>query len=272
MPRKIADAFAAGEYIPYSQLNPREFAATGHTQEFIFGEGGVLQARGLDARNDRSITLERWVLASQIAVTETRRHQGEARATVLEKHHSNVQTICGHYGWPVAREYDIQQRQMAALDPAHDLSVFDRHFLLMMITSGLASFATLPPALPPAPPAPNPSPKRSRSGGDRDPLAPPRKRIPGSSTSLASTLCFRCGTLGHLPKNCSATVTSAGKPVEALAGGPHSNSLQSASGVCYCFMFARYSSCSYTDNCRNLHACSLCRSSEHGAASCPNKA
>ncbi|KAI0801974.1 hypothetical protein BC629DRAFT_157583 [Irpex lacteus] len=46
---------------------------------------------------------------------------------------------------------------------------------------------------------------------------------------LSSTLCFRCGTVGHLPNSCTAAVTSAGKPVEALMGGRHSNSLRSTS-------------------------------------------
>ncbi|KAI0814761.1 hypothetical protein BC629DRAFT_1466947 [Irpex lacteus] len=265
LPRRIAEAFAAGDYIPYTQLNPREFAASGHTQEFFFGEGGVLQARSLDSRNDRFISLERWMLASQIAVTETRRYQGEARATALEKHHANVQTICGQYTWPIAREYDIRQRQVAACDSRHDLAGFDRDLIIFIIADNLAH----PP--PPPPTAPPTQPKRPRDN-DKDSLAPPRKRTSGGGASLSSTLCFRCGTVGHLPNSCTAAVTSAGKPVEALMGGRHSNSLRSTSGQCYCFQFARSSACSYTDNCRNLHACSICRSSEHGAAACSSKA
>ncbi|KAI0085360.1 hypothetical protein BDY19DRAFT_996892 [Irpex rosettiformis] len=107
LPKRLTEGFMAGEYIPYSQLNPQEFTNTSHFQDYVIGEGGTLRAKGLDPRNDSSISVERWLAASQIAVTETRRTHKDGRAEALIKHHANVGIAAGEYGWPVAREYDI---------------------------------------------------------------------------------------------------------------------------------------------------------------------
>ena len=66
-PRKVADAFAAGDYVPYNQLTTKELDAAGHRQELVFTEDGALVPRALDGRAERSISVGEWLHVSAIA-------------------------------------------------------------------------------------------------------------------------------------------------------------------------------------------------------------
>lgn len=124
-PRKVADAFAAGDYVPYNQLTTKELDAAGHRQELVFTEDGALVPRALDGRAERSISVGEWLHVSAIAVTETGRYHGAERTAALAAHNRSVQDMIYRDGWLVTLEYDMQQRRAAATDPRHDLTEVD---------------------------------------------------------------------------------------------------------------------------------------------------
>lgn len=85
-------------------------------------------------------------------------------------------------------------------------------------------------------------------------------------------MCFRCGFAGHFPDNCKAETTSAGHPAAPLATGTKSkNTLVGPNNRFYCFNWAKDSSCSFGNNCNNVHACSLCGDTSHGARGCKSR-
>ena len=103
----------------------------------------------------------------------------------------------------MAMDYDIQQHELVALNPAHDLSLLDMAALTLIATHPCP---TLPPQTTP------PSPKRPFPP---DMTAPPSKKRP-------CTTCFHCGGSGHLPGDCHADSTVAGQQasVGEVQSGP----------------------------------------------------
>ena len=158
-------------------------------------------------------------------------------------------------------EYDVQQREAIARNPAHDLTTLDLSALTIISTR--IALQSAPHTYAPQPtPHTNSPPKR--------PLAPdtsqqqPRKR-----TKPDRSLCFRCGLAGHFPADCKADRTTAGKPPATVTSGPKGeHSLTASSGKQYCFNWARSTACKWGDNCYNTHGCSLCHDTTHGAATC----
>lgn len=63
-------------------------------------------------------------------------------------HHQNVKTLLGCYGWPVAREYDIWEREALARDLAHDLKPISDQAVAVIIHQQLQ--AALAPSPSPA--------------------------------------------------------------------------------------------------------------------------
>src|SRR5260221_10489349 len=59
-------------------------------------------------------------------------------------------------------------------------------------------------------------------------------------------MCFRCGFARHLPADCKAKSTSAGRPVMALSTDAQSkNTLITSDGKQLCFNWAKDSTCSF---------------------------
>ncbi|TFY61181.1 hypothetical protein EVJ58_g4672 [Rhodofomes roseus] len=267
MPSRIEDAIAAHKYVPYSALTIAARAKAASTDEaFTIDTDGCLKARAPDRKNERSISFLEWENVARAVVVTTRKYFGDDRADRLQQHHAWVARIAASLSWEVALEYDIREREAAAEDPTHDLSVYNDLLVSTIVNqislrSLSAAAAATTAASSVAPQAANPL-KRPRLQVDSV-AQPPRKKIAGSHR------CFRCGCTGHLPGNCTSTTTAAGRPCASLAPAARSpNALLATDGRQYCFSFARASACSYGASCTHHHGCSVCAALDHGAGSC----
>jgi hypothetical protein len=177
-------------------------------EEYAFNAQGGIMLKGLDKRNEKAIAMVDWFAASKTAVERTRFYWGQQRAEALAAHNAIVMDLARSHSWNVAIEYDIQQREAIAHNPAHDLSVLD--------TSALTVIATRLALLVPPPPvshqgvALHPTPYKRPSSAEH-PEDQLRKRAKPDHL-----MCFRCGLAGHLPANCKANQTTAGKPGASL--------------------------------------------------------
>ncbi|KAG2061035.1 hypothetical protein BDR06DRAFT_947534 [Suillus hirtellus] len=228
----------------------------GEDSSFVFTQDG-LTAKGLDRSNELSIVTVDWIAAAKAAEERTAHHWGEERAAALISHHLVVLDIGWTHGWSVAMHYDVQQRELAHANHEHNLAGLD--VAALTLANNKISIVVSQPA----PISPN-----KRAAPNEFPSSPRKK-----SHTFASSHCFRCGASGHLPADCSADTTLAGKPVAAIASNARSkHALANASGKHYCFNWANGSNCSFNSNCRNIHACSLCGDSSHGAGNCKVRA
>ena len=158
------------------------------------------------------------------------------------------------HNWALALEYNIQQRELAALSPLHDLSTLDHQALSLITTCLLLSSQIY---------------MSSPSGSGLK--SPPPDPIP-NSPHKQPRLCFQCGFAGHMPVDCKSESTTAGHSVAQLASGTKSrNTLLRPNNKVYCFNWAKDLSCSYGSGCTNLHTCSLCGDVSHGARNCRTK-
>lgn len=257
VPPKVEDTIRQFRYVPYTSLShtARLRAAQGD-DDFVINAQGGLTAKGLDRRNETTIATLDWHAAARVVEDRTRFHHGEARANALASHHAIILSLGRTHGWSFAIEYDIQQRELLAAQPAHDISTLDNTSLTLISTRPrpihqLPSATTKPP---------NPLFKRT---------SPPRDAAPPNPSKRARTYCFRCGESGHYPHECTASSTSAGRQPAALAVNAKSkHALQAPNGKHFCFSFAQRSACPFGSNCNNFHACSLCGSKAHGAGVC----
>ncbi|KAI1781869.1 hypothetical protein LXA43DRAFT_1069631 [Ganoderma leucocontextum] len=98
-------------------------------------------------------SLPDWVVASRLAETLWKKYHAEDRQIALMSHHCEVQNIYRDHTWPIARQYDIRQREIASADHSHSLYGRDTNSLATII---LNSHVPAPPIVHrvPAPPAP----------------------------------------------------------------------------------------------------------------------
>jgi hypothetical protein len=247
----VEDAFKNFRYVPYSALTlaSRIKAARGE-EDMIFNAQGGLTVKSLDRRNEKSISAVDWHAAARAAEERIRFHHGEARASAFVAHHKLVMDLGRSHSWEIAMEYDIQQREVAALNPSHDLSSLDLAALTIIATRPVIHHYNPPPSS---------SPKWNL----------PSDSLPQTPRKRHRTHCFHCGGPDHLPADCKAGVTISGKPTAKLAPGAKSkHALLVVNGKQFCFTWAHNSSCSYGGTCTNTHCCSICSKSGHGAGSC----
>jgi len=172
------------------------------------------------------------------------------------KHHHIVQDLaCTHF-WSIAIDYDIQQREMATCHLEHDLSTLDDKCLTLVSTATLLA--------------------HQAADGSQPPTSLKRSRVEpsniGPNHKCVTRLCFQCGFAGHLPVDCKAESTCAGRPVATLSTNAQSrNALVGPDSKWFCFSWAKDSACSFGDKCRNHHSCSLCGGLSHGAAQCKTR-
>jgi hypothetical protein len=202
-----------------------------------------------------------WFAASKTAVERTHFYWGQQRSEALASHNTIVMELARSHSWSVAIEYDIQQREAVARNPAHDLSILD--------TSALTVIATRMALLAPPPPvmhqgaAPHPTPYKRPNSVEHQEYQLRKRAKPDHP------MCFRCGLAGHLPADCKANQTTAGKPTAAIGQNTRNeHALLAPSGKQYCFNWAKSSTCRWGASCYNTHACSLCGDATHGAGSC----
>ncbi|KAF8576010.1 hypothetical protein K439DRAFT_1623154 [Ramaria rubella] len=261
---KAEEAFRTFHYVPYSALTtaPRVKADRGD-EEFTISTTGTITAKGLDRWSEKAISMVDWLAASKAAAECTRFHWGDARVDALSAHSSLVMKLARSHGWEVAMEYDIQQREAAAHNPTHDLAMLNTTALTLIATRiALKPTAVFPPSTPHMQPSPV----------LKQPAATDLSQLPfHKQTRPDHIICFRCGLAGHLPADCKAEHTMAGKPVAAIvSSSKEENSLVTPSGKQFCFSWARASSCKFASSCYNVHACSICSDLAHRATSCKN--
>ena len=89
--------------------------------------------------------------AAKVAEACIKFHHGTMCAAALSSHHMDLGRS---HGWKMAMDYDIQQHELAALNPSHDLSSLDMAVLTLIATHPCP--ALLPQAAPPSPKCPIP--------------------------------------------------------------------------------------------------------------------
>jgi len=227
--------------------------------EDLIISGSGLVAKGLDRSTEHSISVLDWTEASAVAAGRIRAHHGDVYGDAWVKHNSNVVKVAGSHKWPVAVRYDIQQHEAASSDWTHDIALLDTNSV------GLISSAYILHLQQVAWDSPTSTETGSKRTSSDVYSAPAAKHARPSEGSL----CFRCGHIGHLPKDCSATVSKAGKPVAALAATSRAlNGLAGPNGSPFCFRWSSESKCKFGASCTFHHGCSLCSSPSHGARSC----
>lgn len=265
LPPKVDAVIAAYQYLPYTALTRAARAKALKGDETVIITAGGLTSKGIDRTGERNITVLEWSEAAKVHADRVRHHHGDGHADSLIVHQRNVLALASRQGteaesWPIAVAYDIHQREAAAANPAHDLGPLDA-VALQLVTNQVmvARLAALTPA-----PAPATQSSKRVAQSSSSSFTSPSKR----SRPLPSA-CFRCDEHGHLPRDCTASKTRAGKDVARLGSDTrHPNALATSDGKQYCFRWSKDSACNYGTGCANLHACSLCHSSAHSAQSC----
>jgi len=268
--RKSITRIAANEYVPYTALarGMSKAHAEDDSRVVVNSDGTINLTKEVDRSKENDISLADWMTAGDVMVRYVRMFHGEERATAYEAHHTIVRRLIATVGWPVAVQYDIHARENVCLDPRVDLSVLDETLLNRLTLRALTMKAQQTSI------AANPSSSFANRGTGRPSATREHsfRHTPYDKTTrpLAQLACYRCGENGHIVKNCSATMTTAGKrcPEKSNLGGRMSSALVAPNGATYCFSFASSSSCKFDDHCSNYHGCSICGSPKHGAASC----
>ena len=260
------EALRLWKYIPYTALSftERTKAQSGAQEWTLDGNAHWVQ-KGLDRRAENTINMGDWLSAARALEEKMREIHGDERAIALASHHRVVERIAQTHTWEVARAYDIQQREIWVNTPEHDISTLDPNSLTAVAlkislmqrdriapnnayTHPTRDFSSFP---------------NKRSNPSNDFAYSPRK-----TAKRVADRCFRCGATGHIPSSCSATTTVTGQPTATVISSAKSkNGLARADGRQFCFNYARFGSCSFGNNCVNLHSCSVCGGT-HGAALC----
>ncbi|KAG1727420.1 hypothetical protein EDB19DRAFT_1833115 [Suillus lakei] len=227
VPPKVDEAFKAFKYVPYSVLtSSAQWQAIRSGEEaFTISASGSLMAKGLDRRNERSITLSDWIGAADAAEERTEHYHGAVRARALKAHHSVVLGLSRSHSWDMEVEYDIQQREMVAQHLQHDLSQLDDKALTIIATHIVTRQPVFTASYSPS------QPKRPLPPSSSSSQQPPKKK-----TRLQ---CFRCGGADHLPGDCTAESTITGHPAARItASAKSAHALAAPGGKIFCIGWA----------------------------------
>ena len=161
-----------------------------------------------------------------------------------------IQALNAGHDWRFLQTFDKAVRQYKAQDPNFDLGnpsrckeTFEATVSIPAATAATASSLRLPP----------------RSAVTSSSRLPPSS--PSSRTS--SSVCFRCGSRGHVSSSCSNTPRS--RP--AFDGPPDTHMLADSthSGICHAF---NTGNCT-RQGCTRKHCCVLCYDN-HACTNCPS--
>ncbi|KAG1758672.1 hypothetical protein EDD22DRAFT_909485 [Suillus occidentalis] len=259
IPPKVEEVFKLYRYVPYTAITHAAQSKSylrGEDSTFVFTPEG-LTAKGLDRSNELLISAVDWFAAAKAAEERTLHYWGIDRESALVSHHLDVLDISRTHGWPVAMHYDVQQRELAHVNHDHNLAGLDIAALTLASNKITCTVSSAPQFNSPT----------KRSAPSNFATSPHKK-----SQVFASNHCFHCGASGHLPADCTANSTTAGKPIVPLATGARSkHALATLISKHFCFNWASASNCAFGTACKNAHLCSLCGDSSHGAGSCKSR-
>ncbi|KAF8989639.1 hypothetical protein BDQ17DRAFT_1434304 [Cyathus striatus] len=135
---KLENAFIAGRYISYPLLTLQGWtnSAKGQDDEVLMSinSRGELVSKPAPKQDDHCITLDDWHAAADLAVEYIRRFQSKNRTKALHTHHQLVTKLTQRYTWAAVVEYDIQQRELWAAHPTHDISLLDNKCLSLIVS------------------------------------------------------------------------------------------------------------------------------------------
>ena len=257
VPAHIIAAIRGNMSFDFSTLLPKSrLSAHTQTKTVVWTENGTLALYEASRSDDSTITESGWHSVAPIVLKLMTELCTPARATTTKTHHTNVATVSKSHGWPVAWEYDILQCERAYANLLHDIGHLDWNVVTSIITRPSFQLSLKHASESPLPAASSGQPCK-------------KLRVPSST----GTHCFHCGVAGHFPLACSATSTTAHKPVATVSSnGQGGTTLADASSKAYCFNWARRSACTFGDGCRNKHACSICHLADHSATGCRHAA
>jgi hypothetical protein len=143
IPPKVDEAFKNFRYVPYSSLTlaARLKAARGE-EDVVFNAQGGLTIKSLDRRNEKAISTVDWHVAAHAAEEQIHFHHGAGRAKAFAAHHKLVMDLGHSHSWDIAMEYNVQQREVTALYPSHDLSSLDMAALTLIATRLMTHYIT----------------------------------------------------------------------------------------------------------------------------------
>lgn len=135
-PQKFEEAFHHFQYVPYTTCTRAAYLKAAHGEEdFTINAQGGLSAKGLDQRNERSISVVDWYAAATAAKGHIREHFGETKAMALAAHHKIVMDLGCSHSWEIAMDYNISQCELVTLCPTHDLSTLATAHVADQVTS-----------------------------------------------------------------------------------------------------------------------------------------
>ncbi|KAJ8074662.1 hypothetical protein PM082_022296 [Marasmius tenuissimus] len=250
---RVSEAVRLNKYVPLSVIiaQSKHFSLRMEEDEMIITRNGVWKTRSLDRSGEMSLPFQEHQNAARALVKVTRQHHGDLRADYLESHFSIVSGLAQTHGLRIAYSYDIQQRELAAGDPRHDLSTLDTLALTLIATAEVKNHQQFGSSTP------------KRRYDDNDTID-----IPPSPTKRSRSLCYRCGGSAHVMVDCTALSTRAGVPCFKLQQRNGRNTLVEESGQQLCFRWSQHSECHFGENCTSVHTCSICHVDDHGAADC----
>lgn len=267
MPPSTWKAIISGEFFSLKSLTASARASAAESDgRLVLTEGSITLAQKKFSRNDdRSLSQTDYACAMDALFKLVKGIWTPVRIDAMTKHRENVNSIAQMFdNWALALEYDICQRESAAARKQHDLVAVNYPLLAVL--------SARPDLMPPRP-AKRPMDAAATYG---DAAWHKKPRVASHTSGAAAqgptrmpNHCFRCGALGHLPKQCTATATVTGQLAASKGPGQRPNALSTAAGQAYCYNFARHLVCSLGSDCRHKHACSICGETQHGAARCP---
>jgi hypothetical protein len=79
-------------------------------------------------------------------------YHGNVCVEAFVAHHKLVMDLSHSHNWDIAMEYDVQQREVVALNPSHDLSSLDMAALTLIATHPVVHHVNLVPSSTPQDP------------------------------------------------------------------------------------------------------------------------
>ncbi|KAE9396535.1 hypothetical protein BT96DRAFT_941644 [Gymnopus androsaceus JB14] len=244
IPLAVDEAIRGYKFISYIKLTQDALCMTddsGDQYVLALSDGKITST--VTKWDEHTISTVEYPSISRTIKEHIATYHGKALGACWRQHHKNVSYLSGEFGFTIGLEYCIKTQCWIADDNKIDFSILDQIRLLVVQEQiHAASIASL---------------KQTFSA------------ISGNTESLkkAESLCFHCGTYGHLPDSCAAPKTVTGRVPFQITNinNTGKKTLVSTTGVPVCYKFAGSSKCSLP-MCAYFYGCSVCGALTHGAA------